>query len=351
MNLIEATVHSINTVYAQLIMEIGPANAVAMASKMGVASPLQPYPSAVLGTNDVTPLDMAAAYATFANRGLAVPPTLVTRVLDDKGSVLYEQTHQQKRVMKQETADAVTSVLEQVVNRGTGVGARIGRPVAGKTGTGEEWRDAWFVGYTPDLVTSVWVGFPGGQISMVPPRTRIRVLGGTWPAQAWQLYMSTALANTPITDFPPPPPLVFGTNAPPVPVTNVIGMPVAQAEAALAQDGFRAVRVLAPSDQYPPGYVAAESPPPGADAPGGSAVTLTVSNGRATATVPDVLDRTEADAVSALTDSGFKAKVVHQTEPKSPGAGSRKGRVWKQSPLGQSSAEAGSTVTIYVNPG
>jgi len=350
MNLLEATVHSINTVYAQLIMEIGPTAAVSMAAKMGVTSPLQPYPSAVLGTNDVTPLEMASAYGTFANRGLAVPPTLVTRVLDDKGSVIYEHAHEQRRVMKQDTADAVTNVLEQVVNRGTGVGARIGRPVAGKTGTGEQWRDAWFVGFTPDLVTSVWVGFPGGQISMVPPKTRIRVLGGSWPASIWQLYMSAALANTPVTAFPPPPPLVFGADAPPVPVTNVVGLPVAQAEAALAGDGFHDVRVLAPSDQYPPGYVIAESPAAGSDAPGGSLVTITVSNGQATAEIPDVLDRTEADATAALQGDGFTVKVVHQAEPKSPGAGSRKGRVWKQTPSGTTSAAVGATVTIYVNP-
>jgi eukaryotic-like serine/threonine-protein kinase len=109
--------------------------------------------------------------------------------------------------------------------------------------------------------------------------------------------------------------------------------------------------VMAASDQYPPGYVIDQSPPAGTSAPGGSLVTITVSNGKATAEVPDVLDRTEADALSALQGDGFQVKVVHQTEPKSPGAGARKGRVWKQTPGGQTSAEVGATVTIYVNPG
>lgn len=352
MNLVEATVHSINTVYAQLILDVGPADAMALAAKMGIASPLQPYPSAVLGTNDVTALDMASAYSTFANRGLAVPPTFVTRVLDGRGTVVYEATHQQKRVMKQDTADAVVGVLQQVVQRGTGTGAKIGRPVAGKTGTGQEWRDAWFVGFTPDLVTSVWVGFPDRQISMVPPTTRIRVLGGTWPAQIWQLYMSAALADTPVTDFPPAPPLVFGPGVaqPPVPVTNVIGMPVDQAEAALSRDGFRAVRTLKPSDEYPPGYVIDESPAAGSDAPGGSTVTLTVSNGRSSTVVPDVLDQLEPDASKAIGDAGLDVKVVMQQEPKSPGAGARKGKVWKQTPIGDTRVDLGSQVTIYVNP-
>jgi penicillin-binding protein 1A len=103
-------------------------------------------------------------------------------------------------------ADQVNGVLQQVVEQGTGVNARIGRPVAGKTGTGQEWRDAWFVGYTPDLVTSVWMGFAKeGNRSMVPPATPMQVTGGTWPAQIWQLYTSAALADVPVTPFVPPP--------------------------------------------------------------------------------------------------------------------------------------------------
>ena len=350
-NLIDATVQSINTVYAQLILEVGPADAMQMAAKMGVASPLQPFPSAVLGTNDVTPLDMTAAYATFANRGLAVPPTMVTRVLDQQGTVIFEHQHSQKRVMKQETSDAVVNVLRQVVERGTAANARIGRPVAGKTGTGQEWRDAWFVGFTPELATAVWVGFPDRQISMVPPTTRIRVLGGSWPAQIWQLYMSAALAERPVTDFPAPPPLVFGADQPPVTVVNVIGMPVEQAEAALSRDGFRAVRELRASDEYPPGYVIGQEPGPEQMAPGGSTVKLFVSNGPASATVPDVLDRPEEQARKLVSEAGLKIKVVTQAEPKSPGAGGRKGKVWKQSPIGGARTDLGAVVTVYVNPG
>ncbi|HET9442150.1 MAG TPA: PBP1A family penicillin-binding protein, partial [Acidimicrobiales bacterium] len=183
MTLIDATIRSVNTVYAQLILDVGPAEAVATAARMGITSPLQPFPSAVLGTNDVTALEMASAYGTMANRGLAVPPTFVTKVVASDGRVIYQHQHSQKRVLEQANVDTEVDVLRQVVERGTGVAARIGRPVAGKTGTGQEWRDAWFVGFTPDLVTSVWVGFPDRQRSMVPPATRILVTGGSWPAQ------------------------------------------------------------------------------------------------------------------------------------------------------------------------
>jgi serine/threonine-protein kinase len=128
-------------------------------------------------------------------------------------------------------------------------------------------------------------------------------------------------------------------------------MPVEQAEAALGRDGFRAVRQLQASDEYPPGYVVAQTPGGGSSAPGGSTVTLVVANGRASATVPDVLDRSEAEAVAAVQEAGLVAKVVRQQEPKSPGAGSRKGKVWKQAPLPGTRTDLRTTVTIYVNPG
>lgn len=169
LNLTDATVNSVNTVYAQLILDVGPGEAVATAARMGIASPLLPYPSAVLGTNDVSPLEMAAAYATLANGGMARVPTFVTKVVGMDGKVLYEHEPSAKRALEEATVDAEVGVLRQVIERGTGVDARIGRPAAGKTGTGQEWRDAWFVGFTPELVTSVWVGFPDRQLSMVPP--------------------------------------------------------------------------------------------------------------------------------------------------------------------------------------
>jgi penicillin-binding protein 1A len=353
LNLVDATVQSVNTVYAQLILEVGPDRAVQVAASLGITSPLQALPSAVLGTNDVSPLDMATAYSTFANRGVLVPPTFVTKVVGPDGTVLYQHQHSQKRVLPTETVDALTGVLTQVVERGTGTGARLGRPVAGKTGTGQEWRDAWFVGFTPQLATAVWVGFPDAQRSMVPPATRIRVTGGSWPAQIWQLLMSAALAQQPVEDFPPPPPLV-GADGAPVPqparpVPDVVGMPVEEAEAMLTREGFLASRHLVPSDDYPPGRVIAQNPR--GEAPGGSTIVLEVSNGPVPRrAVPSVLGLTQAEAVKKLEAAGFTAQVVHEAEPPTPGSASRKGKVWKQSPGSGSAAPAGSSVTIWINP-
>ena len=285
MDLVEATATSVNTVYARLILDVGPAEAVATASRMGVTSPLAAHPSAVLGTNDVTPLEMAAAYATLANRGAAVAPSFVTRVEAADGLVLYDHRHVRRQVLRRETADAEVAVLEEVVRRGTGVEARIGRPAAGKTGTGQQWRDAWFVGFTPELATSVWVGFADGQRSMVPPATRIRVTGGSWPAQIWQLYTAAALADTPATAFPEPP---AAGRAAVVrrPVPSLVGMPVDRAEDSLDRAGFRVVRRTVPNGDYPPGYVVDQQPEGATEVTGGSAVTLRVSEPAPTGAPP-----------------------------------------------------------------
>ena len=353
MTLVDATIRSVNTVYAQLILDVGPSKAVDLAAKLGITSPLLPYPSAVLGTNDVTPLEMASAYGTFANRGIAVPPAFVTKVVGSDGRVIYEHQHSQKRVLDQDNVDTEIAVLRQVVERGTGTAAKIGRPVAGKTGTGQEWRDAWFVGFTPELVTSVWVGFPERQRSMQPPDTRILVTGGSWPAQIWQLYMSAALAERPVQDFAPPPASAAeGTADSPVlqQVTTVIGMPVEEAEAALARDGFTATREPTPSDDYPPGYVVAESPDAGLLAPAASSIVLQVSTGRATASLPDVLNRTPDDARRAIEAAGLVARIVVQAEPRSATSDNRAGKVWKQAPAFGALVDRGDTVTVYVNP-
>jgi penicillin-binding protein 1A len=361
MNLIDATVKSSNTVYAQLIMEVGPANAMNLARRMGITSQLEPYPAAVLGTNDVTPLDMASAYSTLAARGVHVAPVLITKVTKADGTVLYQQQHREDRVLPESVVDAEVPVLEQVVRRGTGVNARIGRPVAGKTGTTEKWNDAWFVGFTPELVTAVWVGFPEAQVSMVPPRTRLRVTGGTWPAEIWQLYNAAALADMPVTPFPvanaAPVRVLTGGSAFPAGavvknVTGVIGMIAPLAEDTLSRDGWRVVRKEVPNGDYPPGYVVAQSPCAGCQAVAASTVTISVSKGSADlVVVPNVLGLRADEARAALTADGLVAAVLIRQEPPAAGSSSRQGLVWKQNPPGDGAADRGASVTIYVNPG
>ena len=136
----EGTVRSYNTLYAKLMMDVGPANATEAATRYGIMSPLEPVPAAVLGSNDVTAMDMAAAFSTFTNRGIRVPPVLVTRITRADGTVLFSHEHTQTKVLEAGVADTVTSILEQVVERGTGTKAQLDRPAAGKTGTTDDHR-------------------------------------------------------------------------------------------------------------------------------------------------------------------------------------------------------------------
>jgi penicillin-binding protein 1A len=286
----EGTVHSYNTLYAQLMMQVGPQAGVDMAARLGVRSPLQPNPAAVLGTNNVTAMDMASAYGTFANRGVRVPPVLVTKISRADGTILYLHRHSQTKVLDAGLADQVSDILQQVIERGTGRRAALDRPAAGKTGTAQEYTDGWFVGYTPELSTAVWVGFtePGPDrklISMRPPATPIKVFGGTYPAQVWQRFMSQVLQGRPPTGFLPPtttttsPPFVAPPPTPtvgaPAAVPDVVGLEVDEAIAALRAAGFRVAPAPAPPGSGAKDTVVAQSPSSGT-APLDSIVTIEV---------------------------------------------------------------------------
>ena len=213
MSLRSATVRSVNTVYAQLIDRLGPATVVEVAERMGLrccgrvsnpGRPLEPYLSAVLGTNEVNTLEMATAYGTLATGGVRSRPVPVSRVTDARGTVLWSANTTGDRVLDPQIASAANEILNEAVLYGTGTAANIGRPQIGKTGTAMDHNDAWFVGAVPQMVAAVWVGFPQGRIRMEPPRTRITVFGGTWPAQIWRLLMLEATAGLPATTFPNP---------------------------------------------------------------------------------------------------------------------------------------------------
>ena len=205
MTLEEATVNSVNTVYAQLIMDVGPENVVRTARDMGITSDLAAVPSAVLGANEVNTLEMASAYGTLATLGEHARPHLVSKITDARGRLIYEPQTERRRVLLPGVAWTANQILQRVVQRGTATHARIGRPTAGKTGTAQEWRDAWFVGYVPQLVAAVWVGFPERQLSMVYPQVRLsRVTGGAWPAQIWRAFMLRATRRLPVETWRPP---------------------------------------------------------------------------------------------------------------------------------------------------
>jgi penicillin-binding protein 1A len=195
-DLTNATIYSDNTVYAQLTEVVQPKNVVEAARKLGITSRLKGYFSIALGGEAVNPLEMARAYAAFANGGKRIDgsifgnrPRVVESVNDTKNAP------KPKQVIGETNAEIVTSILQQVVQQGTGKRAQLpdGRPVAGKTGTTENYGDAWFVGYTPQLVTAVWVGYPNRLVPMLSQFHGDAVAGGTFPAEIWREFNKTAL--------------------------------------------------------------------------------------------------------------------------------------------------------------
>ncbi len=164
----EGTIHSVNCVYARMIMDVGPQKVVDTAKSMGIVTSLEPNPAIALGglKIGVSPLEMASAYGTLANSGTYCKPFGIKKVTDASGRVIYESDNEKKEVLEPSLAFQATSILEDVIKFGTARRARIGRPAAGKTGTTNDYKDAWFVGYTPDLVASVWVGHAAKLIPM-----------------------------------------------------------------------------------------------------------------------------------------------------------------------------------------
>ena len=205
-----ATIRSDNAVYAQLTLDVTPERIADVARRMGVRSALDVngayVPAMGLGSIAVSPLDIGSAYATLAAGGVYARPMAIRKVVLRNGRVDREAgwgKPQRRRAISEGTAAIVTRILEQNVQSGTGTRADIGRPVAGKTGTNEEHADAWFAGYTPDLATTVWVGFTRGEIPMESVHG-IAVSGGSFPAEIWAKYMDPALEGTPESEFPEP---------------------------------------------------------------------------------------------------------------------------------------------------
>jgi 1A family penicillin-binding protein len=205
LNLTDATVHSVNCAYVRLGAHIGLDNVVDMAGRLGIPeSRLKPFPSISLGSTEVSPLDMATAYATIANDGVYNAPRFVEKILDRNGKAIFEGPDRGERAVDAQLARQATQAMRAVVARGTGTRARLaGRQVAGKTGTSQNHENAWFVGFTPQLSTAVWMGSPEGNIPMRNVGG-IRVAGGTYPARIWSAFMSEALDGMPSLDFPAP---------------------------------------------------------------------------------------------------------------------------------------------------
>lgn len=247
-DVVDATVRSVNAAYARLVVEglgdgdgmVGAAKVAEVARRLGfdfptadelrevcgddygtsdACTPAEAVPAITLGAKEIAPIELAAAFATFAADGVYTEPTTIERITDASGEVLYEAEPRRERAIDSSTARGVTHALELVMQEGTGRSALLeGRPAAGKTGTSQAWRDAWFGGYTPELAAAVWIGNPApvqnGSAWAVESMTTSngyprRIVGGSYPAMTWKAFMEESLEGHAAEPFAPAPDELF----------------------------------------------------------------------------------------------------------------------------------------------
>jgi penicillin-binding protein 1A len=211
MTLAEGLAQSVNTIAVQVAQRAGLRNVVAVAHRLGISSPLAPEVSLALGTNEVNLLELVSAYAPFANGGLGVWPHGITEIRDGAGKIVFRRTGSGiGQVVTPELTGTMNQMLSAVIGHGTGKSAALPRPAAGKTGTTQDYRDAWFIGYTADLVAGVWLGNDDNA-----PMNK--VTGSSLPAQTWRRFMLTATQAMPVRPLPsgPLPPAGMPAAAPP----------------------------------------------------------------------------------------------------------------------------------------
>ncbi|MCB2223915.1 MAG: PBP1A family penicillin-binding protein [Actinobacteria bacterium] len=386
----EATVFSVNTVYAELITALGPRAVADLAADAGITTPLEPLPSLALGAQEVSVIDMASAYGTFATGGIHIAPLLVTRIEDADGNVIYEPVPQVTDAMPASVADRVTGVLTEAVRRGTGQQAKIGRTTAGKTGTTEAHHDAWFVGYTEEIVAAVWIGFPEGNRPLMAPYTPYTITGGTWPAQVWSRFAIGALSGVPYGELttagaddlvaveidtstgflagplcprsrvatihldPDAVPTIVcpihnhGGTAEPGTVPDVGGEPLDHAVALLEASGYEVALSWADAPGRTPGAVLFQVPAAQTALDTGSRVSITLAGPEPGTAVPDVLGMDVEAARDALQAAGLAVVVRVEAESDPADALARAGLVWAQQP--SAGAEPSGPVTVWANP-
>jgi len=314
MRLREATEQSVNSVFAQLILKVTPEKVVETAELMGLPGDITPVPAIALGglETGVTPLEMATAYATLAAGGQVSKPFGISQVQDSDGKVIFSAKGKSEEAIDPAVAYLTTDILRGVITRGTGTAAAIGRPAAGKTGTTQENRDAWFVGYTPQLATAVWMGYPEGAKAMNNVHGQ-QVTGGSFPARIWARFMKAALNGQPALKFEKP-------------------------------SGLKTVKVC---DET--GQAATEYCPTKINELMLSSTKLEACKKHALPTqikIPNLVGLTKEAALAALDKLKLVAKVIEQDIP-----GVSAGTVAKQSPGKGSVATSSTVVTLTVSNG
>jgi membrane peptidoglycan carboxypeptidase len=324
---------------------------------MGITeSSLNPVLSIVLGTSEVSTLEMANAYSNFATNGLHADDYLIAKIVDSEGNVVYEAEQTQVQVSDPAVFAAAHRALSKVpTSAGTAARANIGRPQGGKTGTHQSYFDAWYVGYTPEYSTAVWVGYESKQVPLtnvvINGQPYSRVFGGSVPAPIWAEFMTFVLEGLPEVPFPDEPANIEDYLVPPVTtVPSVVGLDRTEAVSRL-KDAKLNPKVTEVPSLEPVGQVVAQSLAPGASVPEGSGITVSVSNGVApTGNLPKFVGMTVDEALEAA--RAFEAATgVHLsvfTENAFTPDPSYVGRVISQTPTAGAKLTGQASVTIFI---
>lgn len=351
-DLVGATANSINTIYVQLNEEVGPAATVDAAERAGLPADtvgLAANAANVLGTASPHPIDMARAYSTFAAQGLRTTPHIVSELFNNNGDLVYTASTSSERVFASGVMADTTYALTQVIEKGSGRTAReLGRPAAGKTGTSQDHRSAWFAGYVPQLATVVAMYQPGpdGEEPITPWGGVKSITGGTYPTRVWTDYMAAALEGVEVEPFPEradvgKKPVVM------VDVPNVVGMPQDEAEEVLTAAGLNIRISREESGDVDAGSVLRSNPGAGAEVAEGTTVEIVVATAPAVieVRVPELVGLSQADAEARLREA--QLRFVFDSEPSEQAPGT----VLRVNPGVGELVEPGATIRVVISSG
>ena len=290
----EATRRSINTVFAQMASELGGEKLASTANRIGIDSEIDPVISLTLGAGAVTPIEIASAYSSFATNGVLAPPYLIERIEDANGEVLYQNIVSQRiSIPDPGAAAAVRKTLEVAAQFGTGTRAVLDdRPIAGKTGTHQGFREAWFIGFIPQYTSSVWIGFAEEQLPLTDVEINgelIRnVSGGRVPAPMWKEFMTKVVEELPVLEWPnDPSDLEKYYEIPTVFIPELTGLNVLIAEE-IAFSNYLLPEIKLVDSEESPGLVLSQSIEIDEEVPEGTVIELEVSGQKFSAAIPNI---------------------------------------------------------------
>ena len=290
----EATRRSINTVFAQMASELGGEKLASTANRIGIDSEIDPVISLTLGAGAVTPIEIASAYSSFATNGVLAPPYLIERIEDSDGEVVYQNIVSQRiSIPDPGAAAAVRKTLEVAAQFGTGTRAVLDdRPIAGKTGTHQGFREAWFIGFIPQYTSSIWIGFAEEQLPLTDVEINGEVIrnvsGGRVPAPMWKEFMTKVVEDLPILDWPSDPSdLNKYYEIPTVIIPELTGLNVLIAEE-IAFSNYLLPDITLIDSEEAPGLVLSQSIEIDEEVPEGTVIELEVSGQKFSAPIPSI---------------------------------------------------------------